>query len=86
MGPENDGIYRDIAGYFGTAYRPLRYDYPMTPRAKKFTIAGSIFAAMALGHILEQYVGWDGAFMTIGSIAVAVWAVWLIAVTLDRRR
>ncbi|MDP6831768.1 MAG: hypothetical protein QF521_19295 [Alphaproteobacteria bacterium] len=64
----------------------MLYDYLMTPRATKYAIAGSIIAAMLLGHIIERYLGWDGAFMIIAGVTVAIWGAWLITVVMDRRR
>ena len=64
----------------------LPYDCPMTLRLKKYIVAGGIIAAMLLGHGLERYAGWNGAFMTIGGIVVALAAAWLIGLILDQRR
>ena len=58
----------------------------MTPRARKYTVAGAIIAALLLGHILERYVGWDEAFMIIGGATVAICGAWLVATILERRR
>jgi len=58
----------------------------MTLRLKKYIVAGGIIAAMLLGHGLERYAGWNGAFMTIGGIVVALAAAWLIGLILDQRR
>ena len=58
----------------------------MTMRAKKYIVAGFIAAAMVLGHFLERYVGWDGAFMIVGGIGVAIGAAWVVVVILGRRR
>lgn len=58
----------------------------MSPRTQKTIICISIVAAMILGQILERYFGWDGAFMVVAGIAVALGAAWVVAVILERRR
>lgn len=64
----------------------MGYSCGMTMREKKYAIAGLIVAAMVFGHILERYAGWDGAFMTIAGIAVALAGAWLVSVILEQRR
>jgi hypothetical protein len=63
------------------------YPQAMPSRAQKLIIAVSIAAVMFLGYLLERYyIGWDGAFMTLGGIAVAVGGAYVVMILMNRRR
>jgi Cu/Ag efflux pump CusA len=58
----------------------------MPRRTQKLIVAVSIAVVMFLGYVLERYAGWDDAFMTLGSIAVAVGGAYVVVVLMGRRR